>query len=175
MCKKCDASWYAKHLVGTRLQKKWYGFACSALYGWVTKNDVHEACEWVCGACKERSITATEVWPDIVASSASQAAAGTASNAASAASHNWSQDDTPIEDLVLVCSCTTSSYFPESSPLYQAPLQRSQLVDMYGAGIFLLEKHGGAVNLDLVQKRPPLHVKHVKTGLRAENDADWHK
>ena len=59
-----------KHLDGTRLQpNKWYCFACSAPYGWVTKNDVQVARGWVCGERKITSCTAIEEWPAVLASS----------------------------------------------------------------------------------------------------------
>jgi hypothetical protein len=180
VCKSCDPTWCAKahgwHKTST---KKWYCFACSAPYGWVTKNNVDEACAWVCGACKARSTAATESWPDVVASSGSQAATASSGSeaAAGAGSHAWNQDETGIDDLVLVCTCTESVNFPQSSLSKQAPLSRSQLVDMYGIGFFFIEKHCSDSEKTLLGHRPPPIVTFAgrQTGLRHKNDGDWQK
>ena len=150
-----------------------YCFLCSASNGWITKDDVDETCAWVCGPCQERSRTATEVWPDLIALSVSEAATGVASGTACNPLHYWIQDETPLEDHVQVHYCTRSSNFPESSPLYQVPLQTRQLQAIYETGFHLLEIHDGAFNLDLVQQRLPPHVNDLETGLRAAKDYDW--
>ena len=170
-CKSCDSTWCAKaHGWHKTSSKNWYCFACSAPYGCVTKKHVDEACVWVCGACKARSTAATELWPDIVASasSGSQAAAG-------AASHVRNQDETGIDDLVLVYTCTESVNYPEASLAKQVPLSTSQLVDMYGIGFSFMEKHCSDAEKSLLAHRPPPHVTHCKTGLRHENDCEWQK